>query len=215
MLFFLQIVHKHMHSSHCMHHVCAGHMLQQLFVEGHRPEVHAVYRIVVDSTSHVFKSPLQLLLPDVISSKLYGVVVQEGFEGDQEYISKLTGKLWCYRKELERLLPKDARRHDLAQYGFVQPLRDDADRASSAAAPVTFKVSSCMSFKLFRACKKLCVLLVTRHFCANPGAVPWYLCTTQGIIPAISWKPGCVQNSPPCFQRPDLHAERRVRSGNV
>ncbi|BDA42118.1 probable 30S ribosomal protein S18 at C-terminar half [Coccomyxa sp. Obi] len=46
------------------------------------------------------------------------------------------------RKELERLLPKDARRHDLAQYGFIQPLRDDADRASSAAAPVTFKASA-------------------------------------------------------------------------
>ena len=53
---------------------------------------------------------------------------------------KLTGELWGCRKELERLLPKDARRHVLAQYGFIQPLQDDADRASSATAPVTFKV---------------------------------------------------------------------------
>ena len=43
---------------------------------------------------------------------------------------------------MERLLPESARRHDLTQSGFIQPMRDDADRANSAATPVSFKVTA-------------------------------------------------------------------------
>ncbi len=52
--------------------------------------------------------------------------------------------LLCVRRELERLLPETARRHDLAQSAFIQPMRDDADAraAATAAAPVSFKASA-------------------------------------------------------------------------